>query len=193
MKKSIKKQFAGIFIGLMAGTIMLCWLLNTVFLQSYYINDRVTLLIRSYNDLKEVYLDEEYSIDKAVEKIVQINTVHNINTCFIDSNWNIVYSSQNNADEMIVRYKENLFNKETNILIIEENSEYSIVRSENTIRGFSYLEIYGTLDNGSQILMQVTLDSIQENVRIFNRFVHTFRSFQPICTVRLIAGIRTSP
>lgn len=168
---SLKFKLTLIMAALVTAVVVLICVLNSTFFESYYINDRVNLLIRSYNDLKEVYLDEEYSIDKAVEKIVQINTVHNINTCFIDSNWNIVYSSQNNADEMIIRYKENLFNKETNILIIEENSEYSIVRSENTIRGFSYLEIYGTLDNGSQILMQVTLDSIQENVRIFNRFV----------------------
>lgn len=189
---SLKFKLTVIMAALVTAVIVLICVLNSTFFESYYINDRVNLLIRSYNDLKSVYLDDEYSIDKVVEKIVQLNTLHNINTCFIDSNWNVVYSSQNNSNEMIIRYMENLFNKETNVVIIEENTEYSIVKSENVVRGFSYLEIYGTLDNGSQILMQITLDSIQENVRIFNRFVQTVGIVMLLVSILIVYFIADS-
>ncbi len=189
---SLKFKFTLIMAALVTAVVVLICVVNSTFFENYYINDRVNLLIRSYNELKEVYLDDDYSIDKAVEKVVQLNTLHNINTCFIDSNWNVVYSSQNNSKEMILRYKENLFNKDTGVIVIVENTEYSIVRSENPDRGFSYLEIYGTLDNGSQILMQITLDSIQENVRIFNRFVQLIGIVMVVVSILIVYFIADS-
>ena len=36
MRYSIRKQFAGIFIGLMAGTMLLCWFINSTFLERFY-------------------------------------------------------------------------------------------------------------------------------------------------------------
>ena len=41
MKHSIRKQFALIFIGLLAGTLMLCWMINTIFLERYYVYSKV--------------------------------------------------------------------------------------------------------------------------------------------------------
>ena len=36
MKHSIKRQVALIFIGLMAATLLICWMINNTFLQKYY-------------------------------------------------------------------------------------------------------------------------------------------------------------
>ena len=36
MKHSIRKQFSLIFIGLLAGVLMLCWFINSMFLEEYY-------------------------------------------------------------------------------------------------------------------------------------------------------------
>lgn len=48
MKYSIKKKFAMIFMSVMAGMILLCFILNSCFLEKYYIS-------RSLNELQEAY------------------------------------------------------------------------------------------------------------------------------------------
>ena len=51
MKYSIRKQFAYIFIGLMAGTILLCWFINNTFLERYYFHNKQTVVMDAYNQM----------------------------------------------------------------------------------------------------------------------------------------------
>ena len=43
-KTSIRKQFSLIFIGLMSGTILLCWVVNSLFLVQYYMKSKEQIL-----------------------------------------------------------------------------------------------------------------------------------------------------
>ena len=51
MKHSIRKQFALIFIGLLAGTLMLCWMINTIFLERYYVYSKVEKIDAAYEKI----------------------------------------------------------------------------------------------------------------------------------------------
>ena len=48
MTHSIRRQLALIFIGLMAGTILLCWLMNNIFLEQYYIRSKTEVISAAY-------------------------------------------------------------------------------------------------------------------------------------------------
>ena len=48
MKYSIKQQIAMIFIAVMAGTIILCWFINNTFLEHFYINNKMSMLVCTY-------------------------------------------------------------------------------------------------------------------------------------------------
>ena len=53
MKYSIKQQIATIFIAVMAGTIILCWFINNTFLENFYINNFILLvMILTVEELK---------------------------------------------------------------------------------------------------------------------------------------------
>ena len=174
---SLKIKLTLIMAALVTAVVALICVFNSTYFETYYINDRVDLLKSSYNEVKEVYLDEEYTRDRVVEKIMQISNLHNINTYFVDSKWNIIYSSHNDMKAALRRIQEMIFKEEehnelfADKVIIEENEAFTIIKSNDKNRNFSYIEIYGVLEDGSQILMQITLDSIQENVKIFNKFV----------------------
>ena len=172
---SLKFKLTLIMAGVVTAVIALICVCNTVFFEKYYINDRLNLLRSSYEDLKTVRLDKDYTVDKVIDEIVEINSVHNIHTVLIDTNWNGVYGSHSNYKEMIMRYQSMIFGHELHgdVEIIEENDEFTIIKNYDRRDGFTYLEIYGTLEDGSGILMQITLDSIEENVRIFNLFIIT--------------------
>ena len=51
MTHSIRRQLALIFIGLMAGTIFLCWLMNILFLGEYYIRSRTEIIYEAYHKI----------------------------------------------------------------------------------------------------------------------------------------------
>ena len=53
MKHSIRKQFAGIFIGMMAATVVFTWLVNSIFLDDYYLGEKQKNLIQVYEILNK--------------------------------------------------------------------------------------------------------------------------------------------
>ena len=53
MTHSIRRQLALIFIGLMAGTIFLCWLMNNLFLGQYYIRSRTEVIYEAYHKIQQ--------------------------------------------------------------------------------------------------------------------------------------------
>ncbi len=198
---SLKIKLTLIMAALVTAVVALICVFNSAFFETYYVNGRVDLLKSSYNEVKEVYSDENYTRDRVVEKIMQISNLHNINTYFIDSKWNVIYSSHSDMKDALRRIQEMIFKGEHNELfadkvLIEETEEFTIIKSNDKNRDFSYIEIYGVLEDGSQILMQITLDSIQENVKIFNKFVQMvgiIMIFFSIIIVYFIAAGFTKP
>ncbi len=48
MRHSIKKQIAIIFMAVMTGTIALCWIINNIFLEKFYIQNKASVLSNAY-------------------------------------------------------------------------------------------------------------------------------------------------
>lgn len=71
MKHSIRKQFAGIFIGMMAAAVIFTWLINSAFLDDYYMKEKQKNLIQVYEALnaaiknKQINEEEFYDITMA--------------------------------------------------------------------------------------------------------------------------------
>ena len=54
MKHSIKQQIAIIFMAVMAGTVALCWIVNNIFLEKYYIQNKANAITNAYVRINEV-------------------------------------------------------------------------------------------------------------------------------------------
>lgn len=193
---SLRIKLTLIMAALVTAVVALICVFNSTYFETYYVNERVDLLKSSYKEVKSLYFDEEYTRDRVVEKIIQISNFHNINTYFVDSKWNIIYSSHNDMKEALRRIQEMVFKEDHNELfadkvIIEETEEFTIIKSNDKNRNFSYIEIYGVLEDGSQILMQITLDSIQENVKIFNKFVQIVGIIMVLLSIIIVYFIAT--
>lgn len=172
-KHSLKIKLTIIMAALVTSIIVIICVLNSTLFEKYYVNNRVKELKNSYDTMAQIYEDNEDNSNSQtiLDTIQQINAIHNINICIIDSNWKRVYSSQNDVKDMVRWVQDIMFNQNANQTVLEENNDYTVVRGYDAVTALSYLEIYGSLDDGSQIIMQITMDSIKENVSIFNRFV----------------------
>ena len=92
-RTSIRKQFAGIFIGLMAGTILLCWFLNSGFLQKYYISNKKAVLMRMYEELGEAVANGEIDTDEYQFSLQQQCSKYNLSLLVLNANSEVVADS----------------------------------------------------------------------------------------------------
>ena len=57
----LTREIAGIIIGLVAGTVALCWVLNTVFLERYYVMNKENVLLSGFTTIDAA--SEDGSLD----------------------------------------------------------------------------------------------------------------------------------
>lgn len=169
MKKSIKKQFACIFIGLMAATIILCWILNTVFLQSYYITDKEKALLNAYERLNESSDLQGEAFEIEFETICSTS---NIDALIVDGNGKQSISTVYDSRGLMAQLFEYLINKNTRgIDILKKEDSYTLQRVRDNRIASDFLEIWGYLGEGRVFIMRTPIESIKESVGIANRFL----------------------
>ena len=169
MKHSIRRKFSLIFIGLMAGTILMCWLLNTLFLEQYYISKRTKSIYDAYDTIRQVANSETYSTEEFRRELDTVCRRFNIIVCVMDSNSQMKYESFNGGRELetqLIGYILGFYSDTSEVL--EEGDDYVLQRL--TSGGSQYLEMYGRLSTGISFIMRTPIESIHESAKIANRF-----------------------
>lgn len=187
MKRSIRVRLSVLMMSLIAAMVLLVSFFNAFFFEKYYINDRKMMLVESFNTVKDILEDGETVVsenmlgeavsgdlrhnEKLFSVFFQLKNENNINLLIADSNMNKVYSNQADYDDTLQWLREVYFNPNGSISVIEQNDDYIIQQGYNKFEGSSFLEIIGnSSDSRYNILMQIPIESIQENVKISNRF-----------------------
>ncbi len=171
MKHSIRQQFALIFIGLMAGTILLCWLINNIFLEQYYISMKSKVILDAYETISQAANSDTYSTEEFSTNLDEVCSIYNIAACVIDSNSRTQFVSVNGGQELERKLIGYLFGIGTTarVVVIAEEEEYTL-RQTKGVDG-DYLEMFGRLNSGISFVMRSPIESIRESVSIANRFL----------------------
>ncbi len=170
MKRSIRRQFALIFIGLMAGTILLCWFINTMFLEEYYVWSKTRVIREAYETIRFAADSGTYGSVELNERLNDICGVYNITVYVTDSDSKARYVSTNGGRELGNRLFGYLFGLlPVNGKVIEESEEFVVQTVQ--VEEDEYVEMYGRLDSGIAFIMQTPLESIRESVNVANRFL----------------------
>lgn len=172
-KYSITKHIAYTMIGLITGTVLLCWFLNNTFLESFYTVNKQNALLEGF-----------YTIDRAIEKGVFESDEFDITFEKICSNGNIAIlvlspdaqvlrSSTGNSDKLKLQFYNALYgsSNDKNSEVIKATDNYIIEKQMDERMGADYLVLWGTLDDGNLILMRTALESIKESVTVANEFL----------------------
>lgn len=170
MKHSIKKQFTFTFIGLMAGTLFVCWLINNTFLPGYYEQKRENAVKETYHILNEAVTTgiqgtEDFSIE-----LEKISGRYNIMGVIQDMNGLIVGFGNDMA--MLQRLLwERLNAPMQDTRLLEQTESYTIQIVTDPKTRTEYMEMVGFLDLGQVYYMRTPLENIRESVEIANRFL----------------------
>ena len=166
---SIRSQFAYIFIGLMAGTTLLCLFINNVFLGQYYIESKKQVIYDAYESIRLAANSDSYGSEEFARELDDVCRKYNITVCIMDANSKMKYVSVNGGGELENRLIGYVFGfPMEDVRIVEQGEEYrmQMVGEEDK----EYIEMYGRLKSGISFVMRTPVESIRESAKVANRF-----------------------
>ena len=179
-KKEFKRKYFGslthqlilISICLVTGTLLLCWFINTVFLEPYYVINKQNTLLSGFETIDEA--SEAGTLDDSSFDVTFDNLCANgnITVMIISSDRTIVRSSVNDTQKMMLEFMNIIFGEKQNeVTVMMQSDNYIIQKQTDTRLDSEFLVLYGTLSNGNLILMRTALESIRESVNLSNTFL----------------------
>ncbi|HKM34100.1 MAG TPA: HAMP domain-containing sensor histidine kinase [Lachnospiraceae bacterium] len=174
MKKlnySIKKQLAFVFICLMTVTLLLCWIINNIFLQRYYEGNREKAILETYHLIdKATGYDRLLSEDFLIQ-LEKISGRYNIMGVVQDLNGIIVGTFGNDVEMLKGLLWDRLYMPIQNSQVLDQQETYSIQKVMDSKTKTEFMEMVGTLTGGQAFYMRTPLENIRESVDIANRFL----------------------
>ena len=173
-KKQIKTVRGKLFLTLcviVISIILFLILVNKFVLEKYY-------QYMKSNSLKTVYsqINDYYNGDTQIENIEE-----ELNKIAIKNNFDIIIKDQ---DDMVVYLSNKDFlsnirkivefwglNRKQEYQLLEETDNIEIMNVKDTETRMNYILLTGHLDNNYGVYIRLPVSSIQESVRISNRFL----------------------
>ena len=175
MNRSIKRQIATTFIGLVIAIMLISTLINSQFLGRYYISYKQSTLIDVYENMQQAVKHNGSSYENMAEELSEVVEVGNIAFVIMSGNGQHLITSTSN-DRQTEEMRSQLMGYLLNINqgkgeLLEEKENYQIRSAEDVINGDEYIEMWGYLTDGSAFILRTPLESIRESVALSNRFL----------------------
>ncbi len=172
MKHSIGRQMTAVFIGLIVSTLLILFIINVWFLEPYYIHNKKAEFVQMYEDLKTAV--ESGSIEENATQGVLRSTAekNSISFLIVDSENTRMLTNVQDMEMLqnqLVGYLLGQTQKDSQIL--ESTEDYQLTQSKDPWNATEYIEMWGSFDDGSRFLLRSPLESIQESVKLSNRFL----------------------
>lgn len=176
MKPSIKRQFAFIFIGLLSGTVLVCWIINTSFLQKFYEEERRKAVMETYEILNQAADKGQLTSEEFQIELEKISGRYDIMGAIQDSNSNMVGTFGDDVEMLRGLLWDRIFSdmqgpQHTSYEILEKSELYTVLKVIDPKTRTEYMEMCGWLDGGQFFFMRTPLENIRESVSIANRFL----------------------
>ncbi len=171
MKHSIKTQFALIFIGLMTGTILLCWFVNNTFLEKVYLQNKEHVLLNAYRNIDTSLTQNEIESDDFNLVFDQICSRNSLDVLILDTETQELKSSMHDSKLLNERLLDYLLGGNTVARVLKQGDNYILQTTQDPRMNTEYIELWGTLENGNLIIMRSAMDSIRDSADISNRFL----------------------
>lgn len=173
MKHSIRKQFAFIFIGMMAATVAFCWLLNIVFLEPYYTKKKETDLLEVYEIINQAAAKGTFDTEEFYGvTLPNLCGRYNIDGLVVDTASQELKAFGTDLKQSKFQLWDNLVfldRQQGNYMLETKQYKMTVVMDKRT--NTEYLELWGNLDSGDVFLLRTALEGIRDSVKISNRFL----------------------
>ena len=173
MKHSIAKQLSAVFISLIVFVLASNLLINNFFLEKYYVYTLEKKLVEAYTLIDENSDNLTESNISFLQDLRKMCWSNNMALVVVDSMFRPILHTARSASLMTARLNGYYIDKETqeDTTILRQNGIYTIQRKEELAQNTEYLEMWGKLTASGYFMIRIPMSSIQESVRISNRFI----------------------
>lgn len=190
-RHSIKQEIAMVFIAVMTGTLVFCWIINNSFLENFYIQNKKDAIKDAYHRINEVMTNGDITSDEFGLELRKTCDMYNIGLLVIDAASNTQISSTRDVDKLLRRLYDNFFRPSSDTEYLDENDNYYMARVMDKSTNTEYLEMWGLLDNGSLFLIRSPIESIRDSVNLSNRFLAYVGMITTLISAALIWFVTT--
>ena len=175
LRKQIKTVRGKLFFTLcvvIISIILFLIIVNSVVLEKYYQFAKSNTLKSVYNQIN-AYYNGDLKIGNLSEELNAIAIKNNFDIIIKDEQDVAVYLSGKDFLANIKMITEFWgINRNKEYQIVEEEENLAIMNIKDTETRLNYMFLSGKLDNGYSIYMRLPISSIEESVRISNRFLY---------------------
>lgn len=175
MKKSIRRQMATIFIVLVGAVLLISLLINSWFLESFYIQNKQDTLIELYHQINRVVDEKKLISEEMIRKLNEMIEVGNVSFVVVTQDDRVVLKatpSEAKAHELRTQLKGYILDRHpTGSKILKTEKNYEIRSATDVFDGREYLEMWGYLSSGEAFILRSPLESIRESAALSNRFL----------------------
>lgn len=187
MRKSIRVKLTLILTSLMAVTIFLTWLINSAFLDDFYLNSKKTMLGEIYDEVQDIYGNNEeyiYLTEENTEEMERLVSNYDVSVSiylqFADIFYNLIYPAPNDIglrealknDSLLKEYLQPGSNPDIHDMeLIYDTEEYGIFTLYDDQLETRYIDLLGNLGNGKLMIVRSNFESIEESTKIANKFL----------------------
>lgn len=169
MKHSIRRQMIAVFVGLIVCMLVILLLLVGSGLEPYYIREKEANFAELYDDIDQITRSGSLTEDE----LSQVNrTAERYNFYYIV--WNFSnesgFSNLHDSQMLLMQLAGVLFNK-IDSQVMERNDDYQVVEFRDGTQQVDYLALWGTVGDSYNIFIRSPLESIQETMVLFYRFL----------------------
>ena len=169
-KHSLTRQITSIVSLLVAGAILLCWVLNTTLLTRYYMHNKKEVLMENYQTISNASAQNELESDEFAVTFDNLCSNGNIMALILQQDGKVLRSSVNDLDALRTEFWDVLLHGDK-MEVLYSNKQYQLLKKTDTRLDSEYLVLVGVLENGDMLLMRTAVESIRESAAISNRFL----------------------
>lgn len=172
VRNSIKKQFSLIFMLVLAGTILLCFLINQFCLQRFYIYNKKQVLLRTYNTMAENVRGGNLTSEEFILELEKLIGRYNLDVLVINEYAVPLLYTTSDVQLLKVQFFELALGVYGGTVLEKEEEElYQIERVTEQASGMDYIVMWGFLDPKDMFLIRTPIVGIEDSVQIANRFL----------------------
>lgn len=169
-KHSLTRQITSIVSLLVAGAILLCWVLNATLLPRYYMHNKKEVLMENYQTISNASAQNELESDEFAVTFDNLCSNGNIMALILQQDGKVLRSSVNDLDALRTEFWDVLLHGDK-MEVLYSNKQYQLLKKTDTRLDSEYLVLVGVLENGDMVLMRTAVESIRESAAISNRFL----------------------
>lgn len=174
IQHSIRTKLVIMLVGFTTLSVMASWIINNMFMENYYIDNKTEDLIKAYQDIDEILQqDDSYLTYTQKKELASKFETQGISALVVDSELKATFSSGFGITNelLLTRLKDILFNDTTGGTIVQSGGNYVVQRIQDEDEKHEYIEMCGQVGAYNDFfIMRSSLESISDVVQMANRF-----------------------